>query len=313
MREAAATLDATDLSVLIVSWNTRDLLARCLESLRCQGPTCPEVFVVDNASADRTAQMVRKCFPWVRLIENCANQGFARGNNQGLTLSDARYALLLNPDTEVPSGTLRTLVSFMDSNPQAGAAGARLLNPNGTLQAWCSPAPTLAREVWRLFHLDTLHRRAQYDMAHWNDRAPREVDMVPGTCLILRREALQEVGLLDEDYFIYSEEVDLCYRLRRRGWSIFWVPQAVVVHHGGQSTRQVAASMFLQLYRSKVVYFRKNHGRSQARVYKLIVAVAALGRLCVGSLTWLDRSSRGRQRQVLARNYYRLLWTLPDM
>jgi GT2 family glycosyltransferase len=314
-REAVPTVEASALDIVIVSWNTRDLVARCLDSIQQHGPTnlVPEVFVVDNASADGTANMVRDCFPQVRLIENRANMGFASANNQALRRGTARYALMLNPDTEVQTGTLQTLVSFMDSNLQAGAAGARLLYPDGTLQAWCSPVPTLARELWRLFHLDTVHRYAQYDMARWDDRTPRDVEMVPGTCLIVRREALHQVGLLDEDFFIYSEEVDLCERLRRHGWHVYWVPQAVVVHHAGQSTHQVAASMFLQLYRSKVVYFRKHHGRLGASIYKVIVAAAALVRLCLGTLTWLDRSPRGQRRQLLARHYRRLLSALPSM
>ena len=170
-----------DLSIIIVNWNTRELLARCLQSVGSgfefrvarsagQSATCNpqpvtyEVFVVDNASTDGSAQMVRERFPWVRLTANSENVGFARANNQAIRKSKGRYVLLLNPDTEVHPGALETLTRFMDTRTKAGAAGARLLNPDGTLQAWCYPAPTLSREFWRLFYLDVFWPYGRYDM-----------------------------------------------------------------------------------------------------------------------------------------------------
>jgi GT2 family glycosyltransferase len=249
----------------------------------------------------------------VRLIENSKNVGFAQANNQAIQQSAGCYVLLLNPDTEVQPGALETLVRFMDAHPQAGAAGARLLNPSGTLQPSCHPAPTLSRELWRLFHLDALWPYACYPMAGWDLNTPREVDMVPGACLILSRDALDQVGLLDEDYFIYSEEVDLCYRLRRAGWRLYWLPQAVVIHYGGQSTRQMAAAMFLRLYQGKVLYFRKHHGRLAAQLYKLILLIAALARLLLSPLVWLVRPPQRHQHLALASHYRRLVRALPGM
>lgn len=318
-----------ELSIVIVNWNTRDLLAQCLESIissqisvarhKAADLTADdwllttEVFVVDNASTDGSAQMVRERFPWVRLIENRENVGFGRANNQAIQESTGCYALLLNPDTEVHPGALETLVRFMDGSPEAGAAGAHLLNPDGTLQPWCYPAPTLSRELWRLFRLDAIWPYACYDMAGWDLDAPREVDMVPGSCLMLRREALDQVGVLDEDYFIYSEEVDLCHRLRGHGWEIYWVPQAVVMHYGGQSTQQVAAEMFLRLYQGKVLYFRKHHGWLAAQLYKLILLAAALARLLLIPLAWLQRPPRRQQHLTLAGYYWQLVRILPEI
>ncbi|MFQ5596281.1 MAG: glycosyltransferase family 2 protein [Anaerolineae bacterium] len=305
---------STDLSLIIVNWNTRDLLAQCLESIWQNVSTFErsnvETFVVDNASTDGSAQMVRERFPWVRLIENAENVGFARANNQAIRASSGRYVLLLNPDTEVRPSALERLVRFMEATPQAGGGGPRLLNPDGSLQPSCHPAPTLTRELWRLFHLDALRPYALYPMAGWDPETPRPVEVIQGACLLLRRAALEQIGLLDEGYFIYSEEVDLCYRLRRAGWRLYWLPAARVVHYGGQSTQQVAAEMFLRLYRGKLLYFRKNHGRLAAQLYKLILLAAALARLALAPLAWLERSPRRRRHLALAGRYGRLLRAL---
>jgi hypothetical protein len=319
-------LDRSELSVIIVSWNTRALLAQCLSSVfaavaeprqsaRAAAVSAPwlEVIVVDNASSDGSAQVVRQDFPEVRLLDNQHNLGFAKANNQAMPYCSGRYILLLNPDTEVHPGALETLVQFMDQHPGAGGAGGALLNEDGTLYPSCQPAPTLFRELWRLFHLDRLRPIATYAMHRWETRTPREVDVLQGACLILRREALNEAGLLDEDYFIYSEEVDLCHRLRWRGWQLWWVPQAVVTHYGGQSTRQIAPAMFLRLYQGKVLYFRKNHGPGAARVYKLILMLATLARLGLSPLAFLQTSRQRARQRTLAGHYLRLLRALWDL
>jgi len=305
---------AIRLSIIIVNWNTRNLLAQCLQSLYANPPDGEfEVWVVDNASTDGSVQMVREQFPQVRLIENSENAGFAWANNQAIRRSSGRHLLLLNPDTEIWPGAPETLVRFMEEYPQAGAAGARLLNPDGTLQESCHPFPTLGREVWRLFHLDALWPRARYEMTRWDLETPRPVDAVQGACVMLRREALEQVGLLDEDYFMYTEEVDLCYRLRRGGWRIYWAPQATVVHYGGQSTQQMPAEMFLRLYESKLFYFRKHHGRQAARAYKLILLAAAVARLLLSPLAWLERPPQRQRHLALAGYYRRLVWALREM
>lgn len=306
-----------DLSILIVSWNTRGLLARCLETVAAElasfAPDATEMLVVDNASHDGSAALVRERFPWARLIVNDANVGFARANNQAFAAARGRYILLLNPDTAILPGALRTLVDFLEAHPAVGAVGARLLNPDGSLQPSCSPAPTLSREVWRLFHLDALRPYGVYDMSRWDTHQPRPVEIVQGACLLLRREALGDEELLDPRYFMYSEEVDLCYRIRRRGWQIYWVPTAQVIHYGGQSTRQAAAAMFLRLYEGKILYFRKHQGPVAARLYKTILLAAALARLLVSPLAWLQPPSQRRLNLTLAGHYARLLKALPRL
>jgi GT2 family glycosyltransferase len=308
------------LSIVVVSWNTRDLLATCLASLNAT-PGRPaqidgipsEVFVVDNASADGSPAMVHERFPWVHLIVNDDNVGFARANNQALPHCSGEYVLLLNPDTEVRSRAIQRLVEFMETHPDAGAAGARLLYPDGRLQVSCHPAPTLAREVWRLLHLDAVAAYGSYRMAEWSQHTPRQVDVAQGACLLLARAALERIGGFDERYFIYSEEVDLCRRLRRAGWPVWWVPTATVVHHTGQSTRLAAEAMFVRLYQGKILYFRKHEGRLAARLYKAILLVAALARLVLFPIALIEPAATRSRRLLVLGNYARLIWALPRL
>ena len=301
------------LSIIIVNWNTRDLLAACLESVHQDVETLAgwsvETFVVDNASSDGSPQMVRERFPWVRLIENEENLGFAAANNQALRQARGRYALLLNSDTEVQPGALAALVEFMAAHPQAGAVGARLLNADGSLQPSCHPMLTPGREFWRLIFLDRLWPRATYPLGRWDLATPRQVEVIKGACLLLRREALAQVGLLDEAYFMYTEEVDLCYRLAEAGWELWWLPSARVIHREAQSTRQAAAKMYVQLYRSKVHFYRKFGGERRAGRFKRLLRLAYGPRLAVAAVGGLVSPSLAAQ----ARTYHRLLGELPSM
>ncbi|RME42336.1 MAG: glycosyltransferase family 2 protein [Caldilineae bacterium] len=302
------------LDIIIVNWNTRDLLARCLDSVLAHPPAEPfTVWVVDNASTDGSPAMVRSRFPQVRLLENRENAGFARANNQAIRQSKGDAILLLNSDTEVKAGALAALGDFLSRHPDAGAVGPQTLNPDGSLQTSCYPAPTLPRELWRLFHLDALHPYGVYAMHQWDRRRPREVEVLLGACLLVRRAVVEQVGLLDEDYFMYSEEVDFCYRIRRAGWRLYWVPQAQIVHYGGQSTRQVAADMFLHLYSGKLMYFRKNYSPVAGQVYKLILLAASVTRLLLSPLAWLGLSPDRERHLTLAGRYWQLLKQLPGM
>jgi N-acetylglucosaminyl-diphospho-decaprenol L-rhamnosyltransferase len=304
----------TDLSIIIVSWNTCDLTRNCLASVYAYPPKCEfEVCVVDNASADGSAAMIRESFPQARLIENDENVGFARANNQAIRQTTAHYVLLLNSDTRAHPGALEALVTFMNEHPEAGAAGAHILNPDGTLQMSCYPAPTVSRELWRLLHLDTLRPYGEYRMADWSTEHPQEIDSALGAGLILRRKALDGVGLLDENYFMYSEEIDLCYRLKKSGWHIYWVPQARIIHYGGQSTRQAAVAMFLRLYQGKIIYIRKHYGRLKAILYKLVLLATSLVRLMVSPLALLEQGSKREQHLALAGNYWQLVQSLPRL
>ena len=302
------------ISIIIVSWNTSRLLEDCLASIMANPPTTPfETWVVDNASSDDSLWMVRERFPQVHLIQNRENVGFARANNQAIRQCTGKHILLLNPDTLVAAGALQVLVDFLDRNPKAGAVGARILNPDGSMQISSHPRPTLSRELWRLFHLDRLSPYAEYPLTKWDAGQAQEVDVLMGACFLLRREVLNQVGSLDEDYFIYSEEVDLCFRIQRAGWRLFWVPQAEVVHLGGQSTQQLPGEMFLNLYQGKIKYFRKHHGWPAAQVYKWILMIAALSRLGLAPFIFFEHASRRQEHLALAERYRRLVLALPGM
>ena len=302
------------LSIIIVNWNTARLLVNCLDTIVANPPASPfESWVVDNASTDESLRIVRDRFPQVHLVENRENVGFARANNQAIQRCTSKYILLLNPDTLVMPGALQNLVDFLDKNPEVGAVGAKILNSDRSLQISSHPRPTLSRELWRLFHLDRLSPYAEYPLSKWEINQAQEVDLLMGACLLLRKEVLDQVGFLDEEYFMYSEEIDLCYRIQRAGWRLFWVPQAEVVHFGGQSTQQVPTEMFLNLYHSKIKYFRKNDGWFAAQIYKLILMIAALSRLILTPFTFFEQSSRRQRHLMLVDHYRRLVLALPRM
>ena len=301
-----------DVSVLIVNWNVRDLLASCLDSFYGeQHPFSFEVIVVDNASTDGSVDMLRQRFPQVRLIENRVNNGFAPGNLQAYALSGGRYILMLNPDICLHPGALDRLYGFMENHPQAAGVGPDLRNPDGSRQMGCYPFPTLSREAWRLFHLDRLRAYGTYPVMQWDSKTTRAVDVIQGACLLLRHQALEEVGFLDADYYMYTEEVDLCYRLKKAEWQIYWLPSAEVVHFGGQSTHQAAEAMFLKLYESKTLFFRKQYGHVSARIYKLILYLAAIYRIGFSPLLWLLKPGERPETKILVSNYRRLLAAIP--
>ena len=301
------------LSIGIVNWKTRDLLERCLTSIERdvdpKGNSQTETLVVDNASHDGSAELLREHFPWVKLIENRKNLGFAQACNQIIQQSTGRHILLLNSDTEVLPGAVEALTHFMEEHPQSGACGPRLLNTDGTLQASCHRMLTPARELWRLLFLDRFVRRTTYPMKAWDTETPRRVEAINGACLLLRRSTLDAVGLFDEDYFLYTEEVDLCYRLAGAGWELWWVPQARVVHEGGASSRQVEETAYLQLYRSKVQFYRKYGGEKRAGRFKCYLRLVYWPRVMVAELL-APLFASGRRRARICR---RLLSELHKM
>lgn len=302
------------ISIIIVNWNTRELLVDCIESIYTSPPEGKfDIWVVDNFSSDGSPEMIRENYPDVKFIENKENVGFARANNQALRKSQGDYVLLLNPDTVVKTNAISKLFHFLDHNPEAGIAGARVINPDGTLQISAFPFPTLIREFWRMFHLDSVVCLSNYPMIKWNKDEAREVDTLLGACMLIRREAINRFGLFDEDYFIYSEEVDLCTRLKEAGWRLYWVPDAVVIHYGGISTQQVSEEMFLRLYEGKILYFRKHYSKLSVFVYKLILIAATITRLVLTPFALVKESAKRDEYLTLSKNYRRLLMSLPGL
>ncbi len=251
-----------DVSIIIISWNTRDLLADCLNSIeQTAGDLKVEIIVVDNVSTDGSPDMVRRQFPHVQLLENDSNVGFAGANNQGMALGCGRYLLLLNSDAFLKPDSLRTAVHFMDEHPDVGVCGVKLLNPDGTFQGSYADFPTLKSEFLLATGLGNRLVSPYYPSSPpWPGEEAHEVDWVAGAFMLLRSEVFEQAGGMDETYWMYSEETDWCYRIKQRGWKIYYLPQVAITHVGGGSTRQRRAEMVAQLYKSKVRFFAKNYG-----------------------------------------------------
>jgi len=252
-----------DLSILIVNWNTKSLLIRCLKSIHQETRNGErEVFVVDNGSNDGSKEAVRAEFPEVILIHNPLNIGFARANNQALELSIGRYLLLLNPDTRVEKETIKNMVGFMNAHPEAGVAGAQLLNADGSKQNSIANFPSLATELLNKSLLRLLFPKT-FPGKERNISEPIEVDSVIGACMMVRRETMEQVGLLDEDYFLFLEETDWCYRIKRAGWKVCHLPQAEIYHLQGKSAEKDKKRAKVEYYRSRYQFFKKNRGSWQ--------------------------------------------------
>ena len=277
---------STDLSIAIPSWNTRDLLDQCLVSLKSStsGLSC-EIVVVDNASTDGGAEMVEARHKDVKLIRNRLNLGFAAACNTAFKHSTGRYFCLLNSDTIILRDSFQPLVEFMDSHPDAGAAGCKLLNRDGSLQRSCSCFPSIWTELFDMLYLSKLFPRnrvfGSYSMSYWDFNETREVDFVGGSCMIVRREAIEDVGLLDETYFMYTEEADWCYRMWDSGWKVYYYPGSEIIHLGGESARKYGGDIGLYLYLSRNKFIRKYQGRMAAFLHRGIIIVGAISRLAV--------------------------------
>jgi N-acetylglucosaminyl-diphospho-decaprenol L-rhamnosyltransferase len=261
----------TDLIVLIVNWNVRELLRGCLASVYAElGDENPdvEVWVVDNASRDGSVAMVREAFPSTRLLESPRNLGFAAGNNLALdrikAVGPPGYVLLLNPDTELRPGALNRLVSFMRAHPRVGVAGARLFYGDGAFQHGAFGFPGLWQILFDLFPLPARlyesRLNGRYPRAWYERGNPFPIDHPLGAAMLVRWETIQQVGGLDPGYFMYCEEIDWCLRIKGAGWQITCVPQAEVVHHAGQSTGQIRESSFVNLWRSRRRLYDKHYG-----------------------------------------------------
>lgn len=264
---STACMPVPDLSVVIVSFQVRDLLDCCVSSIHnCVSALNLEIIVVDNASTDGTPEWLRRYYPQVQVVPNTENLGFSKANNQGLKLARGRYLMLLNPDTVVPTTrpcAMDKLVGFMESHPYAGACGPILRYPDGSLQHSAFRFPTLSQVYFDLFPVNwrllgsSLNGR--YRTALYEKGQPFQVDHPLGAAFLVRREAVERVGWLDEDFFMYSEEIDWALRLRHEGWGIWCVPDAEIIHYEAQSTRQFRDAMFVELWKARMHLFRKHY------------------------------------------------------
>ena len=266
-----------DLSILVLNYNTREHLRACLASLG--QPAQTEVFVIDNASTDASADMVAAEFPWVSLIRAPRNGGYAYGNNLALRRCQGEMVLLLNPDTLLPAGAIQTLVQKLRDHPEAGIVGPKLLRPDGSMHLACRrsfPTPPVA--FYRLSGLSRLFPRSrrfgQYNLTYADPDQAMEVDAVCGACLLIRRAVLDRIGLLDERFFMYGEDLDWCLRARQAGWAVRYEPQVVVRHQHGAASRKRALRTTFHFFRAMDLFYRKHYVR---RYHPLVTGMVRTG------------------------------------
>jgi GT2 family glycosyltransferase len=286
-----------ELSIIILNWNTKDLLAQCIDAIvRHSDGIAYEIIVVDNASTDGSQDMLANRFASVRLIQNTHNVGFARANNRGMRESRGQHFLLLNTDAFVKPGSLQALLHVLRTQQHAGIVGAHLLNADGSFQASHTPFPSLAQEFMILSGLGRALLGPHYPSRGPEDnKGPQAVDYVEGAALLVRREAFEKAGGLDEDYFMYAEEVDWCYSMKRAGWQVWYAPEARITHLGGGSSKNRKTAREADLYRSRMRFFRKHHGVLPALALKaLIVASVAAKHVWHGILRLATGGKHGR-------------------
>lgn len=299
------------LSVVIVSWNVRELLERALRSIYISSveSLSVEVIVVDNASSDGSVDSVRATFPDVRIIANTSNRGFPGANNQGLDEATGEFILLLNPDTEIIERALQTLVAYLQAHPDVGIVGPRLLNPDGTSQSSRRRFPTLPILFFESTWLQPLLPRCSlrhYYVEDQPDSVEHDVDWVTGAAMMVRREAVADAGRLDEGFFMYSEELDWCHRFRKSGWRIVFLPAAQVIHYGGRSSDQVVPVRHIYFQASKIRYTKKHHGRIIAEMLRTWLLGQYVWQSVVESLKWLVNHRRPLRAERI-RAYLRVI------
>lgn len=249
-------------SIIIVSWNVKELLQKCLKSIFDASEDFDfEVFVVDNASADGSVEMAREKFPQVILIANKKNLGFAKANNLAIKQSIGDYVLLLNPDTELMDNSIKKIVEFLCDNPEIGILGPKLLNPDKTWQPSTRRFPNIWNQLAIILKLPRIFPRIldKYLMRDFNGRTAREVDQVMGAAFLIRREVINKIGFLDERYFIWFEEVDYCKMAKKENFKIYYWPGAEIIHYGGESFAKLPTfNKQIKYIKSAIKYFIKN-------------------------------------------------------
>lgn len=309
-RSAPVRNSLLDLSIITVSWNVRDLLRECLIAVdNGRGGLALEMIVVDSASHDGSARMIREEFPWVQLIACEENVGFPRGNNLGIAVATGRHILLLNPDTIILNNALAVMVSYLDEHIDVGALGPQLLNPDGSVQSSRRRFPTLVTGLVESTWLEPFAPRAilaNYYAQDFADDEVFDIDWVTGAALMVPRRVIDRVGLLDEGYFMYSEELDWCRRIKDAGWRVVYLPEAQIVHHVGKSSEQAVTARHINFQQSKLRYFRKHHGRLAAGLLRASLLACYVGQIGLEGAKGLLGHKRPLRRQRIA-SYWQVL------
>jgi len=305
-----------DVSIIIVSWNTRQITCECIGSICEQTSELKyEIIVIDNASSDDSVEVIKRDYPQVILIENTENRGFAAANNQGITIAKGHYVLLLNSDTIVLDRAIDKVVAFADTHPEAGMVGCRVLNPDRTLQQTCFMFPSILNMLLSSSYLYKLFPKSKFfgreEMTWWDRNDTKEVDVVTGCFMTVRREAIEQVGLMDERFFMYGEETDWCYRFKQVGWKVFFTPCAEIIHLGGQSSKKIATEMGLQLRGSILQFINKHRPRWEYVLACLLVWLFCVVRIPFWFMCFLfgrqDRKYNWERMKIHAIGAWRII------
>lgn len=275
-----------DLSVIIVNYQTFELTKNTINSiLDYDYPFSIEILVVDNASEDDSLARLKDYFnDKVKFIASKQNNGFAAGNNQALRKASGKYQLLLNSDTIVWQNTLINIYDYMENNPDVGACGCRVLLENGELDKACKRSfPNVKNSFFRLFHIPTKSKDDNYNLTDLPDDEIYEIDCLTGAFMFMRKEALDMVGLLDETFFMYGEDIDLCYRIKQAGWKIVYYGKSNITHFKGASSKKQKSKLIYEFYRAMYIYYRKHHKRENSFIVNIIVYFG-IAILCVAKL-----------------------------
>lgn len=305
-----------EVSIIIVNWNAKAHLHNCLKSVYEHGDEVDyEIIVVDNASTDGSVEMVKKAWPNVNLIENSENIGFARANNIGIRQSTGPYVCLVNPDVIVLKDCIRNLIEFMDQNPHVGMTGPRILNPDRTLQASCRRFPSIWNNLCQALALNHLFPKSRFFsgpfMNYWAYNTVRKVDSIGGMFWMVRRQAIDEVGLLDENFFLYGEDIDWCRRFHEAGWDVVFYPEAQAIHIGGASSSNAPIKFYIEMQKADVQYWGKYHGRFGEAAYKMIILLHQTLRMIARALEYCFCPSRRETiRFKLQRSIACIRWIL---
>jgi GT2 family glycosyltransferase len=287
------------LSIVLVCWNNRAYLGPCLESLyQSKMKSTFDIVVVDNGSTDGTQEMLAEKYPEVIIIQNAGNVGLGKASNQGIEATRGRYILLLNNDTIVNGESFDAMAEFLDNNSRAAAVGGKLLNPDGSIQACYNDFPTLHEEFFVATRLGELWRPGYPAVMQAGEI--KSVDWLGSACLLLRRSALDQVGLLDESYFIYGDETDLQYRLKKARWEVYYLPQVSTIHFGGRSMDRWRRRKMV--YRGKLLFYRKHYGAIRTFLLRLLLGVSSVAKLIVWGLAGIAPGKRQLAQKELNSN-----------
>jgi GT2 family glycosyltransferase len=311
-----------DISVCIVNWNTKELLSNCIDSiLEKTSDVSYEVIVVDNNSTDGSAEMVKRRFPNCKLIESKENLGFSRGNNLGLWEATGKYILFLNPDTILITNALLGMFQFMEVNTDVGAVGCKLRSQDGSIQFTCARTyPSLWNQFCDMMMLNRLFPRSKMfstiEMVYWDHKDSSAVDCLSGACIFAMKGIVTELRGFDEGFFMYAEDVDLCYRIKREGWTLYYLASEEIFHLEGASSKKQSQEYFstIAMRESNYHLFEKHRGKIPAQLYKTITFIGSIFRLIIiMASVFVLRNSRmkmSEKKTAFWKYFYLASWTV---